>query len=77
MFAAIANNERTSKAVERTPGHRQGRNTPSTMDTIPDNDSGMFPSFGEFGLSSVTNSRCALAVEGEFRSGITEMELTR
>jgi len=32
----------------------------STVDTIPDKGSGAFPSFGEFGLSSVTNSLCAL-----------------
>lgn len=63
IFAATANNERTIKGVKQCKNHRWGRVIPSTMDTIPDNDSGPFPSLGEFGLSSVTKSRCALAVE--------------
>ena len=78
ILAATANRERTSKGVRRILGQTKKRgNSLSTIDTIPDSGSGVFPSPGEFGLSSVTNSRCALAVEIKWCSGITDGGLTR
>ena len=52
-------------------------NIPSTVDMIPDSGSGAVPSFGELGLSSVTNSRCELAVENESHCGTRETVRTR
>lgn len=77
ILAATANKERTTKGVEQCRSHRWKKNTPSTIDTIPDSGSEMFPSPGEFGLSSVTKSRCALAMENEYRDGMSNTGLAR